>query len=122
MDKRGRILMVEDNAKDVELTLTALEEYNLADEVVVVRDGRRSRGLSLYRGAFQMRSGDVRGNEGANQLRSDHVRSLSVTSLGNDLAIFRRPQLGHSSVEAAELLHLGGRSKAAVDHSPPDKR
>ena len=39
MDKLGRILMVEDNAKDVELTLTALEDYNLANEVVVVRDG-----------------------------------------------------------------------------------
>jgi len=38
MDRRnklGRILMVED-AKDVELTLTALEEYNLANEVVVL--------------------------------------------------------------------------------------
>jgi len=35
MNKLGRILMVED-AKDVELTLTALEEYNLANEVVVL--------------------------------------------------------------------------------------
>ena len=34
-----RILMVEDDPKDVELTLTALEEYNLANEVVVVHDG-----------------------------------------------------------------------------------
>ena len=39
MDKLGRILMVEDDAKDVELTLTALEEYNLANEVIVVHDG-----------------------------------------------------------------------------------
>jgi hypothetical protein len=39
MDKLGRILMVEDDPKDVELTLTALEEYNLANEVVVVGDG-----------------------------------------------------------------------------------
>jgi len=31
--------MVEDDPKDVELTLTALEDYNLANEVVVVRDG-----------------------------------------------------------------------------------
>src|SRR5581483_5042244 len=34
-----RILLAEDNDKDVELTLAALEEYNLANEVVVVRDG-----------------------------------------------------------------------------------
>jgi DNA-binding response OmpR family regulator len=31
----GRILLVEDDPKDVELTLTALEEYHLANEVVV---------------------------------------------------------------------------------------
>ena len=34
MTKLGRILMVEDDPKDVELTLTALEEYKLANEVV----------------------------------------------------------------------------------------
>ena len=37
MSNLGRILMVEDDPKDVELSLTALEEYNLANEVVVVR-------------------------------------------------------------------------------------
>lgn len=34
-----RILLAEDSAKDVELTLAALEENNLANEVTVVRDG-----------------------------------------------------------------------------------
>ncbi len=34
--------MVEDDPKDVELTLTALEDYNLANEVVVVRDGEEA--------------------------------------------------------------------------------
>jgi hypothetical protein len=29
MDKLGRILIVEDDPNDVELTLTALEDYNL---------------------------------------------------------------------------------------------
>src|SRR4051794_8037135 len=38
----GRILMVEDDPKDVELSLTALEEYNLANEVVVVGDGEEA--------------------------------------------------------------------------------
>ena len=42
MDRLGRILMVEDDPKDVELTLTALEEYHLANEVVVVRDGEEA--------------------------------------------------------------------------------
>jgi CheY-like chemotaxis protein len=34
-----RILLVEDNIRDVELTLAALEEYKLVNEVVVARDG-----------------------------------------------------------------------------------
>jgi CheY-like chemotaxis protein len=33
------ILLAEDNPKDVELTLEALEEFNLANRVVVVKDG-----------------------------------------------------------------------------------
>jgi CheY-like chemotaxis protein len=39
MNNLGRILLVEDDPKDVELTMVALEEYNLANEVVVVGDG-----------------------------------------------------------------------------------
>src|SRR6202521_1006546 len=58
MDKLGRILMVEDDPKDVELTLTALEDYNLANEVVVVGDGEKALDYLHFRGEFQMRSGD----------------------------------------------------------------
>jgi CheY-like chemotaxis protein len=58
MDKIGRILMVEDDPKDVELTLTALEEYNLANEVVVVGDGEEAMDYLHCRGAFATRSGD----------------------------------------------------------------
>jgi CheY-like chemotaxis protein len=58
MDKLGRILMVEDDPKDVELTLTALEDYNLANEVVVVGDGEKALDYLYFRGEFQMRSGD----------------------------------------------------------------
>ena len=42
IERFGRILMVEDDPRDVELTLTALEDYNLANEVVVVRDGEEA--------------------------------------------------------------------------------
>lgn len=42
IQRLGRILMVEDDPRDVELTLTALEDYNLANEVVVVRDGEEA--------------------------------------------------------------------------------
>ena len=38
----GRILLVEDNLNDVELTLAALSGHNLANEVVVARDGQEA--------------------------------------------------------------------------------
>ena len=56
MSTIGRILLVEDDPKDVELTLTALEEYNLANEVVVARDGEEALNYLNYRGNFTMRS------------------------------------------------------------------
>jgi CheY-like chemotaxis protein len=52
----GRILIVEDDPKDVELTLTALDEYNLANEVVVTRDGQEALDYLNYRGKFSSRS------------------------------------------------------------------
>jgi DNA-binding response OmpR family regulator len=58
MNNLGRILMVEDDPKDVELTLTALEEYNLANEVIVARDGEQALDYLYCRGDYQGRSSD----------------------------------------------------------------
>jgi CheY-like chemotaxis protein len=54
----GRILMVEDDPKDVDLTLTALEEYNLSNEVVVARDGEEALDYLYCRGKFRERTSD----------------------------------------------------------------
>jgi CheY-like chemotaxis protein len=56
MSSFGRILLVEDDPKDVELTLTALEEYNLANEVVLARDGEEALDYLYRRGSFATRS------------------------------------------------------------------
>ena len=56
MNKIGRILMSEDDPKDVELTLTALEEYNLANEVIVTRDGEKALDYLYCRGEYKTRS------------------------------------------------------------------
>ena len=56
VNKLGRILMVEDDPKDVELTLTALEEYNLANEVIVTRDGEQALDYLYCRGEYKTRS------------------------------------------------------------------
>ena len=58
VNKLGRILLVEDDPKDVELTLTALEEYNLANEVIVARDGEEALEYLFSRGKFKTRSND----------------------------------------------------------------
>ncbi len=42
MESLKRILLAEDDPKDVELTLEALGEHNLANEVVVACDGREA--------------------------------------------------------------------------------
>jgi CheY-like chemotaxis protein len=56
MSGLGRILLVEDDPKDVELTLTALEEYNLANEVFLVGDGVDALDYLHCRGAFAART------------------------------------------------------------------
>ena len=56
INKIGRILMVEDDPKDVELTLTALEEYNLANEVIVTHDGEQALDYLYCRGEYKTRS------------------------------------------------------------------
>ena len=58
METIGRILVVEDDPKDTELTMTALEEYNLSNEVVVATDGEEALDYLYYRGKFQRRSGE----------------------------------------------------------------
>ena len=51
-----RILLVEDKAKDVELTLVALDEHRLANEVIVVRDGVQALDYLQAQGKFAGRS------------------------------------------------------------------
>jgi CheY-like chemotaxis protein len=95
MNKLGRILLVEDDPKDVELTLTALEEYNLANEVIIARDGEEALEYLYSRGKFKTRSSDnpavvlldlklpkVDGLEVLKQIKSDEkLRMIPVVVL-----------------------------------------
>jgi two-component system response regulator len=58
-DMRGpvEILLVEDNARDLELTLHALRRGNLANEVAVARDGEEALNYLFCRGKFAQRDG-----------------------------------------------------------------
>jgi CheY-like chemotaxis protein len=106
-----RILLAEDNQNDVELTLAALEEYNLANEVVVVRDGVETLDYLHQRGKFaghpnsvpavillDLKMPRMDGLEALRQLRSDarfkHVPVVMITSSREEQDLIRSYQLG----------------------------
>ena len=51
------ILLVEDDPRDVELTLAALDEHKLANKVTVARDGEEALEYLYSRGKFKSRTG-----------------------------------------------------------------
>src|SRR4051812_36105239 len=55
MAKTGKIMLVEDDPHDVELTLTALAENRLTNEIVVVRDGAEALDYLYRRGDYGSR-------------------------------------------------------------------
>jgi len=93
--KMKRILLVEDDPNDVELTLTALKEFNLANEVVVAGDGAEALDFLFKRGAFSERvNGNpvvilldlklpkVNGMEVLKQVReSEHLKMIPIVIL-----------------------------------------
>ena len=106
-----RILLVEDNERDVELTLTALEEHNLANEVVTVRDGAEALDYLHNRGQFaghanglpvvallDLKMPKVDGLEVLRQMRSDptlrHVPVVMITSSREEQDLVNSYQLG----------------------------
>lgn len=55
MEKLARILYAEDSLNDIELTLAAFKECNLANQVDVVRDGEEALDFLFYRGKYSDR-------------------------------------------------------------------
>ncbi len=51
-------MIVEDDPRDVELTMSALEDHNLANEVVVTRDGQQALDYLNCQGEFASRPND----------------------------------------------------------------
>jgi CheY-like chemotaxis protein len=111
MSELARILLVEDDPRDVELTLTALGEYNLANEVVVTRDGENALDYLYSRGEFSTRSRDnpavmlldlklpkIDGLEVLQQMKSDErlklIPVVVLTSSHEEKDMIRSYQLG----------------------------
>jgi CheY-like chemotaxis protein len=106
-----RILLVEDNERDLELTLAALDENNLANEVVTARDGVEALDYLYGRGKFaghanglpvvvllDLKMPKVDGLEVLRQMRGDetlkHVPVVMVTSSREEQDLVRSYQLG----------------------------
>ena len=111
MTTLGRILIVEDDPNDVELTLTALTDYNLANEVMVTRDGQQALDYLYCRGEFNTRSTDnpavmlldlklpkVGGLEVLRQIKSDErlkmIPVVVLTSSHEEKDMMRSYKLG----------------------------
>ena len=94
MNELKRILYAEDDVKDIELTLNALDEYKLANEVVVVNDGEEALDYLYYKGKFvnrvksnpaviflDIKMPKVTGLEVLKQIKSDSSLKLIPTVL-----------------------------------------
>ena len=57
--KLDRILYAEDSDYDIELTLSAFQECNLANPIDVVKDGAEALDYLFYRGKYSTRSKEV---------------------------------------------------------------
>ena len=105
------ILLVEDDKRDLELTLVALERSQLANEVIVVRDGAQALDYLLREGDFREREEGnpavvlldlklpkVNGLEVLQKVRStQHLRSIPVvmlTSSQQESDVVRSYELG----------------------------
>lgn len=122
-----RILLVEDNANDAELTLTALAENNFANDVDLVRDGAEALDYLFRRDKFAMRGNGnpalvlldlklpkIDGLEVLEQIKSDEklrtVPVVMLTSSREEQDLIRSYDLGVNAyvvkpVEFGEFMH-----------------
>lgn len=111
MNGLGRILLVEDDPKDIDLTLAALGEYKLVNEVIVVRDGAEALDYLHTKGNYRSRAREnpavvlldlklpkVDGFEVLREIRSDerlkHIPVVVLTSSREDRDMVASYKLG----------------------------
>ena len=142
----GKILLVEDNADDVEMILAALAKNNLANEVVVARHGGEALDYLHRRGEFHSRPPDnpvvvlldlkmpkVDGLEVLRQMKShDELKIIPIvilTSSREEADLARSYQLGANSYvvkpvdsqQFADAIRQLGMFWAVVNE-PPQRR
>jgi CheY-like chemotaxis protein len=146
MSSLRTILLVEDNPNDVELTLTALKQANLANEVVVVNDGEQALDYLFRRKRFAGRTGGapaailldlkmpkVGGQEVLRQIRADWelrlVPVVILTSSREERDLYESYDKGANAyvvkpVEFEEFIEAIGKLGvfwALLNETPPPK-
>jgi CheY-like chemotaxis protein len=139
-----RILLAEDNANDVELTMSAFRENKVVNEIVVVRDGAEALDYLFKRERYKERAGSnpalllldlkmpkVDGLEVLRQIKADpglkSIPTVVLTSSREEQDLLRTYDLGvnayvvkpvdfHEFVEAVKLL---GGFWAMLNEPPP---
>jgi CheY-like chemotaxis protein len=139
-----RILLAEDSANDIELTLAALSEHRLANQIDVVRDGADALDYLYRRGAYANRTGGhpavvlldlkmpkVNGLEVLRAIKSDpamhSIPVVMLTSSREEGDLIRSYQLGVNAyvvkpVEFGEFMQAVrqlGAFWAVVNEAPP---
>lgn len=138
-----RILIVDDSQKDVELTIAALAEKNLANEVVVAEDGVEALDFLYKRGKFINEQGDpavilldikiprMNGIEVLRHIRADEkfklIPVIMVTSSGEEKDLVESYKLGANSyvvkpidvVQFIDAIKVLGQYWAVINQPPP---
>jgi two-component system, response regulator len=145
MDFLKRILLVEDNTRDAEMTLKALENHHLANEVLHVRDGAEALDFLYRRGEFagrpngqpavvllDLKMPKVDGLEVLHQMKSDSklgmIPVVIMTSSREDRDLQTAYQLGVNAYvvkpvkfeEFMDAVRQVGAFWAVLNEPPPD--
>lgn len=137
-----RILIVDDSPNDVELTISALKEANLANEVVVAEDGEEALDYLYKRGKFKETTGypavilmDIKmpkmnGIEALKHIRTDPklktIPVIMVTSSHEERDLVESYKLGANSfvvkpvdvVQFIEAIKILGQYWVVINQQP----
>ena len=97
----NEILLVEDNPDDAELTLRAFRKSNLANEVIVVRDGVEALDYLFATGEYTGRDPKALPQVVLLDLNLPRIDGLEVLQRVREMQVLPMFPIGHSSIQPA---------------------